>query len=76
MTKSNRNRASQKGNEKENRTGNNTKAKTGYRKLPDNKDATEDSVSTRGNSANGKYSKTNVRDEDIDNEDVRGEAEG
>ncbi|UYQ94331.1 hypothetical protein MKQ68_04410 [Chitinophaga horti] len=44
----------------------------GYKKLPDNPEATEDAVSTRGDSANGKYSRTDKRDEDIDNNEVRG----
>lgn len=76
MPNSNRNRGSRKDHDRENRTGDNNESKTGYRKLPDNNNATGDTVSTRGDSASGKYSKTNKRDEDIDNSDVRGEAEG
>jgi len=74
MPGNNRNRNSQKSNDKENRTGNNTEEKTGYRKLPDNnKNKPDESISTAGNSASGKYSRTAKRDEDINNEDVRGE---
>jgi hypothetical protein len=72
MTDNNRNRNSQKGNENENRTGNENK-QPGYRKLPDDpNNSPDESISTRENTANGKYSKTNVRDEEIDNDDTRG----
>ncbi len=71
MKDRNRNRNSQKGNDKENRTGDNNEPQTGYRKLPDNPVNTLGSISTAGDAANGKYSHTNVRDEDIDNSDVR-----
>ena len=43
----------------------------GYKKVRDNGPA-EDSVSTRGNSAAGKYSKTGKRKETIDKRSVRG----
>ena len=75
MTDNSRNRDSQKGYENENRTGNNNEQQTGYRKLPDNPENASESISTAGDTANGKYSRTNVRDEDIDNSDVRGENE-
>jgi hypothetical protein len=67
MPDSNRNRNSIKGNDEEDRTGNDEK-NPGYRKLPDNNDPdrTDESISTRGDTSNGKYSKTNVRKEDID----------
>jgi hypothetical protein len=73
MPESNRNRHSIKGNEQENRTGNNNPQKTGYRKLPDNpRNRPDESISTADNTANGKYSRTKVRDEDIDNDNTRG----
>ena len=56
MADSNRNRNSKKGSEKETRKG------TGE----------DESISTRGDTANGKYSRTGIRDEDIDNDDTRG----
>ena len=67
MPDSNRNRNSIKGNDKEDRTGND-KRDPGYRKLPDNKDPdrSNESISTRGDSSNGKYSRTKKRKEDID----------
>ncbi len=44
-------------------------------KLPDNPSNGAESVSSAGHTANGKYSRTNVRDEEIDNDEVRGENE-
>ena len=71
MAASNRN--SQKGSEGENRTGQNTRKDANNHKLPDNPNNNpEELVSTRGDTSNGKYSKTNKRDEDIDNDDTRG----
>jgi hypothetical protein len=67
-----RNRQGMKGNDKENRTGNKNPIPAGYKKLPDNPKNTEDSISTRNDSANGKYSRTDKRDEDIDNKHTRG----
>ncbi|WP_343699853.1 hypothetical protein [Chitinophaga sp.] len=68
-----RNRQGIKGNDKENRTGHKNPVEGGYRKLPDNpKNRSDENVSTRNNPANGKYSRTKKRDEDIDNDNVRG----
>ncbi len=67
------NRNSQKTGENENRTGQNTRKDANNHKLPDNPaNNPEELISTRGDTSNGKYSKTNVRDEDIDNDDTRG----
>ena len=68
-----RNRNSEKGNDTENRTGKNLQKDTHYRKLPDdNSNDPAESISTRGDTSNGKYSRTNKRDEEIDNDDTRG----
>jgi hypothetical protein len=68
-----RNRVGVKSNEEENRTGKNNPENTGYRKLPDDpSNRSDESISTADNTASGKYSKTKVRDEDIDNDDTRG----
>ena len=70
MANSNRNRNSIKDHENENRTG---EPQQPYRKLPDdNSNNPSESISTHEDTANGKYSRTNVRDEDIDNDDTRG----
>jgi hypothetical protein len=70
---SKRNRNSQKGPEKEDRTGMSGEAPANYRKLKNNsRNRADQSVSTRDNPANGKYSKTNKRDEDVNNTDTRG----
>jgi hypothetical protein len=62
-----------KGNEEENRTGNKNPVPAGSRKLPDNpKRRSDESISTRDDTANGKYSRTKKRDEDIDNDNTRG----
>ena len=68
-----KNRDSQKGNDMENRRGRNLQKDTQYKKLRDDlaNDPAE-SVSTRGDTANGKYSRTNQRDEDINNDETRG----
>jgi len=67
------NRNSIKGSENENRTGQNGNENANNKKLPDNPaNNPEESVSTVGDTSNGKYSRTNKRDEDIDNDDTRG----
>ena len=67
------NRNSIKGPENENRTGQNGNENANNKKLPDNPDRNpEESISTVGDTSNGKYSRTNKRDEDIDNDDTRG----
>ena len=72
MAESTRNRNSEKGNERENRGGK-KQVDDDYRKLPDNpENAQDESVSTADDTANGKYSRTAKRDEDIDNDDTRG----
>ena len=71
MTAKNRN--SQKGMDAENRTGQPGNENANNKKLPDNPNRNpEETVSTRGDTSNGKYSRTNKRDEDIDNDDTRG----
>jgi hypothetical protein len=73
MPDSKRNRNSQKGNEEENRTGSNKKEQRGHHKLPDDpSNNPAESISTADDTANGKYSRTNKRDEDVDNDDTRG----
>jgi hypothetical protein len=68
----NSNRNSEKSSENENRTGSLPENASNH-KLPDNQTPTdEDSVSTHGDSSNGKYSKTNKRDDEVDNNNVRG----
>jgi hypothetical protein len=68
-----RNRNSEKGTDAENRTGQNTRKDAHNKKLPDNPDRNpEELISTRGDTSNGQYSKTDKRDEDIDNDDTRG----
>jgi hypothetical protein len=70
MPGNNRNRNSEKGNADENRTGANNE---GYRKLPDDpSNDPAESISTANDTSNGKYSRTNKRDEDVDNDDTRG----
>jgi hypothetical protein len=65
-----RNRQGEKGNDKENRTGS---EKSQYKKLPDNpRNAPDESISTRDNTANGKYSRAGKRDDEIGNDDTRG----
>ena len=52
-----RNRNSQKDTDKENRRGKNLQKDTQYKKLPDDpSNNPEESISTRDDSANGKYS--------------------
>jgi hypothetical protein len=72
MADSNRNRNSIKDTDK--KKGNrNSEENSGNRKLPDNPQNDQDeTISTRGDTSQGKYSKTNKRDEDIDNDDTRG----
>jgi hypothetical protein len=68
-----RNRNSEKGNDTENRRGKNLQKDTHYKKLADdNSNESGESISTRGDTANGKYSRTNKRDDEIDNDDTRG----
>jgi hypothetical protein len=68
-----RNRNSQKGSEEENRTGQNVRKDAHNKKLPDNPaNNPEEVVSTVGDTSNGKDSRTNKRDEDVDNDDTRG----
>jgi hypothetical protein len=68
-----RNRNSEKGTDAENRTGQNVRKDAHNKKLPDNPDNNpEDLISSRGDTSNGKDSRTNKRDEDIDNDDTRG----
>jgi hypothetical protein len=69
MAQDKRNRNGMKGHDRENRTGS---PEGQYRKLPDNEANQEDTVSTAGDSANGKYSRTNKRDDEVDNNQVRG----
>ncbi len=70
---SKRNRYSQKGPEKEDRTGMSKQAPGDYQKLRNNPHRRSDeSVSTRNNPANGKYSRTHKRDDEINNADTRG----
>ena len=72
MADSNRNRNSKKGSEKETRKGTGEDNR-GNSKRPDNRDNASDyRISTRCDTANGKYSRTGIRDEDIDNDDTRG----
>ena len=72
MAESNRNRNSIKDADKKKKTGNSPE-NSRNRKLPDNpQNASDESISTADNTANGKYSRTNKRDEDIDNDDTRG----
>ena len=71
--KPSRGRRQQKGSEGENRTGQNTRKDANNHKLPDNPDNNpEELVSTRGDTSNGQYSKTNKRDDEVDNDDTRG----
>jgi|GEM_PF-2349686 len=73
MPDSTRNRNSVKETDKENRTGENTSEKTGYKKLPDNpSNRPDESISTANDPSNGKYSKTGRRDDEISNEETRG----
>ncbi len=68
-----KNRNSEKGTDAENRTGQNVRKDANNKKLPDNPaNNPEETVSTAGDTSNGKYSKTGRRDEDIDNDDTRG----
>lgn len=66
----NRNRNSTRETDKDKRTGMHSEP---YHKLPDdpNLDSSR-SPGTADDTSNGKYSKTSVRDEDVDNDDTRG----
>jgi hypothetical protein len=67
-----RNRQGEKGNDSETRTGSGSE-ESQYKKLPDNpKNRPDESISTRDNTANGKYSRTGKRDDEVDNDDTRG----
>ncbi len=69
MAGKNRNRASEKNTDTEDRTGNNTEEKTGYRKLPDNPiHRSDESVSTADDKSDPKYSRTGKRKEDKERE--------
>ena len=63
MANSNRNRNSQKGQEKVSRTGSQSENR-GNGKLPDNRGNKDERLSTSGDTSNPKYSKTSVRKED------------
>jgi hypothetical protein len=67
MPDSNRNSESINDRAKEKSTSN-----SGYQKLPDNPNPSNDSISTAGDSANGKYSRTAKRKQDIDRATTRG----
>jgi hypothetical protein len=68
-----RSRNGQKGTDTENRTGQNTRKDAHNKKLPDNPNRNpEELISTRGDTSNGKDSKTGKRDDEIDNDDTRG----
>ena len=68
-----RNRNSQKDTDRENRTGKNVRKDAHNKKLPDDpSNNPSESVSTRDDTANGKYSRTNKRDDEVDNDDTRG----
>lgn len=71
MANSDRNRNSQKGKEKESRKGT-AEENRGNRKLADNPANDPEKSNTSGDTSNGKYSRTKMRDEDIDNDDTRG----
>jgi hypothetical protein len=67
-----RNRNSEKGNGTENRTRRNFKNDNHYKNPDDPANDPAESTSTRGDTANGKYSRTNRRDDEVDNDDTRG----
>ena len=68
-----KNKNNEKGNDTENRRGKNFQEDAHYKKLPDeSSNNPSESVSTRDDTASGKYSPTNKRDEEIDNDDTRG----
>ena len=72
MADSNRNRKSIKDSDKK-RENKPSEENMGNRKLPDDTtNAQDETISTRGDTASGKYSKTKRRDEDVDNDDTRG----
>lgn len=69
MPNSKRNWNSNKGTDEESRTG---KPKNWYQKLRDDPlNNPAKSVSTDNNTADGKYSRTRKRDEEIDNDETR-----
>jgi hypothetical protein len=72
MADSNRNLNSVKDTDK--KKGNrNSDENSRNRKLPDNpQNESDESVSTRDDTSNGKHSRTDKRDEDVDNDDPRG----
>jgi len=71
MTNSKRNRNSLKGNEEEDRRGNIERQDSAYRKLPDNpNNPPDESISTADDTSGAKYSGTNKRKEDKDNDET------
>lgn len=62
------------GGVQEDRTGNGGGDENrGNKKLPDNpRNDPEESISTAGDTSDGKYSNTDKRDDEIDNDDTRG----
>jgi len=69
----NQNRDSIEGSGAENRTGQNASENAQNHKLPDNQNNNpEELVSSRGDTSNGKDSKTGKRKEDIDQDYTRG----
>jgi hypothetical protein len=68
-----RNRNSVKGTRKISRTGNPGAEEVNYRKLKDNpRHRTDENVSNRDHSANGKYSRIRRRGANLGQEDTRG----
>ncbi len=71
MASNNENRDTLKGNGNEQRTGSKPE-NAGNRKLPDNPRNADESISTRNDTANGKGSRTGLRDDQVDNDETRG----
>ena len=70
MPGNNRNRNGIKESDKDKRTGMHSEK---YQKLPDDPNLDPaDSTSTANDTSQGKYSKTDKRDEDVNNDDTRG----
>ena len=74
MSENNRNRQGEKDTDREDRTGKQPMEKTEqYTKIPENAtNPPDESVSTADNTAGGKYSKMDKRDDEVNNEDTRG----
>jgi hypothetical protein len=67
------NRNSEKGSEHESRTGQGGNENANNHKLPDNPDRNpEELISSRGDTSNGKDSKTGKRKDEIDQDYTRG----